>query len=318
MVTDRPQHEVGALSLRLQVIQNHLIKRRLVASGGYRPRRLATRDGGVVGIDWNLDGAGQAFHASDLNSLHNGPMLPLHEGRDGFAVHVLGQEIVVRRAAGIEDLAAGVDQRLNQRVGAAFVLGLYVVGGAAVFDVRVEPCQNHGAMLSSNHQGYRDGARRSMIKHVVPGLRRGYNPLVSQPRLLFVCVGNSCRSIMAEAIARSLAGRRIVAASAGLAPAGFVADATIRILEAHGYETAGLWSKGLHALDAEPFDVVVSLLGRRGVDLLPRALGHRVEAWDLRDPFGEDESTYRQVLRDIETRVRRLLDREIEGELPRP
>jgi protein-tyrosine-phosphatase len=123
---------------------------------------------------------------------------------------------------------------------------------------------------------------------------------------------------MAEAIARSLGGGRLVAESAGLAPAGFVADATIRVLAARGHDTAGLWSKGLEALDAEPFDVVVSLLGRRGVDLLPPALGHRFEAWDIRDPFGEDETIYQQVAREIEARVRLLVDRELGGELLRP
>lgn len=122
---------------------------------------------------------------------------------------------------------------------------------------------------------------------------------------------------MAEAIARSLAGGRVVAVSAGLAPAGFVAEATIRVLEMRGHDTGGLWSKGLDALEGEPFDIVVSLLGRRGVDLLPRALGHRFEAWDLRDPFGEDEAVYRQVVRDIEGRVRRLVEQELAGELPR-
>ena len=134
--------------------------------------------------------------------------------------------------------------------------------------------------------------------------------------MLFVCVGNSCRSIMAEAMARSLGGPRVMAASAGLAPAGFVAEPTMRVLAERGHDVAGLYSKGLDAVAGRTFDVVVSLLGERGLQVLPSRLGHHREAWDVVDPFGEDEALYRRVAGELEARVRRLLDDEVGRELP--
>jgi protein-tyrosine-phosphatase len=133
--------------------------------------------------------------------------------------------------------------------------------------------------------------------------------------LLFVCVGNSCRSIMAEAIARDLGGDRVVVRSAGLTPAGFVAPPTLATLEALGLATDGLCSAGLEAVTDVTFDVVVSLLGARGLTLLPRGIALRREAWDIPDPFGEDDAVYLRVARQLQVEVKRLLADELDREL---
>src|SRR6267143_1086356 len=54
-------------------------------------------------------------------------------------------------------------------------------------------------------------------------------------RVLFICIGNACRSPMAEAIAGVDAPDTIDAFSAGLAPIGFVAEMTKRTLRRNGY-----------------------------------------------------------------------------------
>ncbi|MCU0234580.1 MAG: hypothetical protein MUE90_11205 [Thermoanaerobaculales bacterium] len=133
--------------------------------------------------------------------------------------------------------------------------------------------------------------------------------------LLFICLGNSCRSIMAEAMARSLGGERVAASSAGLAPAGFVAEATLATLAERGHLTTDLRSKGLEAVAGQQFDVVVSLLGARGLDLLPPEIGNRREAWEIPDPFGEDPSVYGQVAARLELLVAGLLAEELGPEL---
>jgi protein-tyrosine-phosphatase len=133
--------------------------------------------------------------------------------------------------------------------------------------------------------------------------------------LLFVCVGNSCRSIMAEAIARRKGGEKVIARSVGLAPAGFVAAPTFATLEALGYPTAGLRSEGLEAVSGETFDVVVSLIGERGLELLPSRIGHRLVVWDLPDPFGEDDTLYLHVARRLEELVSVLVAEELREEL---
>ena len=120
---------------------------------------------------------------------------------------------------------------------------------------------------------------------------------------------------MAEAMACSLGGDRVEALSAGLSPAGFIAESTVSTLERLGYPTDGLYSKGLDAIDTPAVDVVVSLIG--GGAHYPLGCGpHAREIhWQIPDPFGEDESMYLRVARDIENRVRGLLREELAGEL---
>jgi arsenate reductase len=134
-------------------------------------------------------------------------------------------------------------------------------------------------------------------------------------KLLFVCIGNSCRSPMAEAIAQSLGGDRVVARSAGLAPAGFIAGPTVATLRRLGYPAEGLSSQGLEAFDIADFDVVVSMFGSEIHPPIPCGPHALQMNWPVPDPFGEDESLYLRVARDIEARVRRLLAEELAGEL---
>ena len=120
---------------------------------------------------------------------------------------------------------------------------------------------------------------------------------------------------MAEAIARSLGGDRVEALSAGLSPAGFIAEATVLSLQRLGYATDGLYSKGLNTIDTSAVDVVVSLIG--GGVQYPLGCGPSAREihWPISDPFGEDDSLFLRVARDIEARVRDLLREELTGEL---
>ena len=82
---------------------------------------------------------------------------------------------------------------------------------------------------------------------------------MSKPKVLFICLGNSCRSIMAEALARHRCGDRWEAASAGLNPLGFVAPETLLILAEMGVSTEGLHSKGLEEFDLREYRLLVNL-----------------------------------------------------------
>jgi arsenate reductase len=64
----------------------------------------------------------------------------------------------------------------------------------------------------------------------------------SRPRVVFICTGNSARSIMAEALLRHHAGDRFEVHSAGMEPKG-VNPLTLRVLEEIGVDTQGLTSK---------------------------------------------------------------------------
>jgi arsenate reductase len=139
--------------------------------------------------------------------------------------------------------------------------------------------------------------------------------MMTRLKILFICVGNSCRSPMAEAIARSLGSERVEAFSAGLSPLGWISDQTLGTLRTLGHDVGGLSSKGLEDVALENLDIVVSLLGARGLDAIPRTIGARREAWSIVDPFGEDDEQYLAVARELESRIRKLLAEEEMAEL---
>lgn len=121
-------------------------------------------------------------------------------------------------------------------------------------------------------------------------------------RVLFVCIGNSCRSQMAEGFARKLGGEAFAIQSAGLSPAAIVQEETHRTMNARGIELQGQFPKGIELLTREPFDVIINMSGHP----LPRMVG-RVEDWPVKDPIGLSEEVYETVADQIEQRVMRLL-----------
>lgn len=126
-------------------------------------------------------------------------------------------------------------------------------------------------------------------------------------KVLFICVGNACRSPMAEAIARRSASDVIEAASAGLAPMGSVAVLTKRTLEANGCSAEGLASKGITAESWEAAALVINLSGRAREFLF--ADWHKVEDWNVEDPYGADPVLYQRIFEEIESRVEALARR---------
>lgn len=138
--------------------------------------------------------------------------------------------------------------------------------------------------------------------------RSRYNDRVCAVSVLFICLGNTCRSPMAEAIARSVGGERIVAYSAGLAPTGRVAAGTLSALQRLGYSASHLMSKGLDDVPLAEMDVIVSLVGADGLRPLPAAVTARRLAWSIRDPYGDDDTVYDAVARGLEARIQDLLD----------
>jgi arsenate reductase (thioredoxin) len=131
---------------------------------------------------------------------------------------------------------------------------------------------------------------------------------VQAKRVLFVCLGNSCRSPMAEALARHLAADVIEASSAGLNALGYVATPTLAVLRENGVASDGLVSKSLGTIDLGAIDLVINLSGRPiGKHLAAKALP--VEDWEVGDPFGFDLALYRQIRDEIEGRIVDLADR---------
>jgi arsenate reductase len=124
-------------------------------------------------------------------------------------------------------------------------------------------------------------------------------------KVLFVCVGNSCRSQMAEALARHHASDVIEAASAGILPLGSIMEKTTEVLEERGISLAGQYSKGLR--ETRPFqpDLIVNMTETPGTMLFPH---DRVIDWRIQDPYPGGMETYRRICDDIEARVKGLAE----------
>lgn len=144
-------------------------------------------------------------------------------------------------------------------------------------------------------------------------LRRSASSAHNQPvdkphrfRVLFVCVGNACRSPMAEAIARHEAADIITPASAGIYPLGEVVSETRAVLLYNGYPTEGLESKGLRHCVTEEMDLIVNMSGMT-FDRFPASV--RVEAWPIEDPYGQGPEVYQRILEEIRGRVVELAGR---------
>lgn len=125
----------------------------------------------------------------------------------------------------------------------------------------------------------------------------------SRTRVLFVCVGNTCRSQIAEALARHTAADVIEPSSAGISPFGRIVEPTRAILRERGVSLDGQYSKGLREVNADGAHLIVNMTGMPGRALFP---GASVVDWEIDDPYGEDLGVYRRILEDIEERLNAL------------
>jgi len=110
--------------------------------------------------------------------------------------------------------------------------------------------------------------------------------------VLFLCTGNSCRSILGEATFNHLAPAGWHAMSAGSKPAGYVHPRSLALLVREGISTAGYFSKSWEDLPAIP-DIVITVCGSAAGETCPAYLGAVLRThWGVEDPahaVGTDE-----------------------------
>jgi arsenate reductase len=121
--------------------------------------------------------------------------------------------------------------------------------------------------------------------------------------VLFVCVANSCRSQMAEAVAKSLSGKRWDIWSAGSHPSGHVHPLAIQLMEEVGLDLSAHRSKGLDELPKRTWDYVVTM--GCGDDCPRVSAGHRID-WAIPDPIGLPLDQSRRIREQIMGLVREL------------
>ena len=122
-------------------------------------------------------------------------------------------------------------------------------------------------------------------------------------RVLFICIGNSCRSQMAEGFARAYGSDVIVPASAGLGPASRVASDTLQAMQEKGIDLRDHFPKSIRHLGRAEFDLVINMSGVA----LPDGFRCEVRAWDVEDPVYLNYQEHCGVRDEIERLVMSLI-----------
>lgn len=125
----------------------------------------------------------------------------------------------------------------------------------------------------------------------------------AKKKILFVCIGNSCRSQMAEAFARHYGNDVVVPASAGLMPAAIVAPDTYRAMLEKNIDLRDHFPKHLRQLGRAYFDLVVNMSGAE----LRDPPGKSIVFWDVTDPICETYARHCEIRDEIERLVANLV-----------
>lgn len=126
--------------------------------------------------------------------------------------------------------------------------------------------------------------------------------------VLFLCTGNSCRSIMAEGLLAHYGKGRLVAHSAGSQPTGEVHPQSLATLAQHGMQAEGFSSKSWDALEGTPIDIVITVCDNAAGESCPLFLGGKMKVhWGVPDPAHGDAAAFEQVFVTLERRVKALV-----------
>lgn len=127
---------------------------------------------------------------------------------------------------------------------------------------------------------------------------------MEKKKVAFICVHNSCRSQIAEALGRHLAGNVLECYSAGTETKPRMNQDAIRLMrEIYGIdmEAEGQYSKLISEIPE--VDIAISMGCNVGCPFIGRDFD---ENWGLEDPTGQEDEIFKKVIIEIEQRILRL------------
>jgi len=121
--------------------------------------------------------------------------------------------------------------------------------------------------------------------------------------ILFACIGNCCRSQIAEGFARKIAGERFDIYSAGTRPAGFMHPDAIAVMQEVGIDISSQYSKGFNQVPVKEFDYLVTMGCE---DTCPVVAAKNRIDWQIEDPIGQPIEVFRRIRDTIKLKVEDL------------
>ena len=133
-----------------------------------------------------------------------------------------------------------------------------------------------------------------------------------KPKVAFICVHNSCRSQMAEALGKKLAADTFESYSAGTETKPQINQAAVRLMKQVHNIDMELTQRSKLLTDIPAVDIVITMGCNVQCPFLP--CSHR-EDWGLDDPSGKEDIAFLYTMQRIEEKVLDLKQRIISGEL---
>lgn len=141
--------------------------------------------------------------------------------------------------------------------------------------------------------------------------------------VLFLCTGNSARSILAEVLLNAMGSGRFRAYSAGSQPVGRVNPFALELLKQKGHSVEGLRSKSWDEFaspDAPRMDIIITVCDNAAGEVCPFWPGQPVSAhWGFEDPAGVEgddarkRDKFAEVYHQIERRLQLFLGLPMDG-----
>ena len=127
----------------------------------------------------------------------------------------------------------------------------------------------------------------------------------SSKSVLFVCVENSCRSQMAEALLNNMQIKGVKAYSAGSSPSGEVNILAQEVMKEIGINISYYVSKGIDSLPVKEFEYIV---GMGCNDSCPTLPAREHIQWQITDPKGKDIDFFRKTRDEIKVKIGELVE----------